>query len=163
MKNCQKGWLTMQIKGLPLALKVLGLHLYSKSPNEWQSALDKLKKDPNKKIYTVLKISYDGLEENEKQIFLDIACFFNGYQEYFVKRILLDAFGRYVDIGIAILLDKSLITLGASNTIDMHDLLQQMGQRIVHEESTSKPGKRSRLWLTEDIHHVLKYNTVSGN
>ncbi|PON87768.1 TIR-NBS-LRR-like protein [Trema orientale] len=146
-------------KGIPLALKVLGLHLYSKSINEWESAVDKLKKDPNKKIYDVLKISYDGLEENEQQIFLDIACFFKGYQENLVKKILLDVFGRYVDIGIAILLDRSLITLGTYNTtIEMHDLLQQMGRRIVHEES-NKPGKRSRLCLTEDIHQVLKHNT----
>ncbi|PON87769.1 TIR-NBS-LRR-like protein [Trema orientale] len=143
-------------KGIPLALKVLGSHLYSKSINEWESALDKLKKSPYTKIQKVLKISYDGLEEDEQQIFLDIVCFFKGQDENFVKRMLY-TFGRYVDIGIKILVDRCLITV-TNSSIQVHDLLQQMGQRIVLEES-KKPGERSRLWLTEDICHVLKHNT----
>ncbi|PON87771.1 TIR-NBS-LRR-like protein [Trema orientale] len=77
--------------------------------------------------------------------------------ENFVKR-LLDAFGLSPEIGIGILIDRSLITL-RNNIIQMHDLLEQMGQRIVHEESKSKPGERSRLWLKEDVIYVLRYNT----
>ena len=37
-------------KGLPLALKVLGAFLYSKSILEWKSELDKLKRIPNMEI-----------------------------------------------------------------------------------------------------------------
>ena len=148
-------------KGIPLALNILGGHLCSaKNTKEWESALDKLEKDPDKKIYTVLKISFDGLDEDEQQIFLDIACFFKGQPEKFVKRIL-SSFGRHVDIGIRTLIDKSLITLDRC-MIEMHDLLQQMGRRIVREEY-NKPGECSRLWWTKDVCHVLKYNTVSGN
>ncbi|PON33196.1 TIR-NBS-LRR-like protein [Parasponia andersonii] len=141
--------------GNPLALKVLGSHLYSKSINEWQSALDKLKKYPDMKIQKVLKISYDGLDENEQQMFLDIACFFKGQEEKFVKSIL-STFGRNEEIGVRILIDKSLITI-TDNIIQMHDLLQQMGRRIVQEES-NRLGERSRLWLTEDGLYVLKHN-----
>jgi hypothetical protein len=43
----------------------------------------------------------------------------------------------------------------------MHDLLQKMGQKIVHDES-EEPGGRSRLWHYKDVLHVLKNNTVSG-
>ena len=43
----------------------------------------------------------------------------------------------------------------------MHDLLQDMGKEIVRRESPKEPGGRSRLWLYEDVIHVLKNNSVS--
>ena len=45
----------------------------------------------------------------------------------------------------------------------MHDLIQQMGWRIVSRESPQERGRRSRLWLCKDVFHVLKKNTVSGS
>ncbi|KAL8251955.1 hypothetical protein R6Q59_035648 [Mikania micrantha] len=62
--------------GLPLALKVLGSSLYDNDENEWRSALDRLNENPEMEIIEKLKISYDGLKTLEKQLFLDIACFF---------------------------------------------------------------------------------------
>ncbi|XP_030969624.1 TMV resistance protein N-like [Quercus lobata] len=53
-------------KGLPLALKVLGSSLFAKRTNEWKSALDKLKKEPNKNILDILEISFDGLTNSQK-------------------------------------------------------------------------------------------------
>ena len=44
----------------------------------------------------------------------------------------------------------------------MHNLLGEMGRNIVHQESPDEPGKCSRLWLYEDVEHVLKNNTVRG-
>jgi hypothetical protein len=44
----------------------------------WKSARDLLKENPNAEILDKLKISFDGLEDLEKKLFLDIACFFNG-------------------------------------------------------------------------------------
>ncbi|XP_024025814.1 TMV resistance protein N [Morus notabilis] len=142
--------------GIPLALIILGRHLFSKNTKEWKSELDKLNKFPNKKVYNVLKVSYDGLDENAKNIFLDIAHFFKGMDQDFVKG-RLDANGLFADIGIRDLRDKSLLTIKHSK-IRMHDLLHQMGLEIVRLES-KEPGKRSRLCLTEDVSHVLRYNT----
>ena len=48
-------------KGLPLALKVLGASLFAKRTNEWKSALDKLKEEPERKILDILQIRFDGL------------------------------------------------------------------------------------------------------
>ncbi|XP_062083681.1 disease resistance protein RPV1-like [Humulus lupulus] len=46
--------------GMPLALKVLGSYLYSKSEEGWNSAINKLKVFPNRKIQNIiLRISYD--------------------------------------------------------------------------------------------------------
>ncbi|KAK3426930.1 hypothetical protein EUGRSUZ_F03254 [Eucalyptus grandis] len=75
-------------KGLPLALIVLGSFLRGRSISEWKSTLDKLKKIPHEEIHDVLKISFDGLEEQEKAIFLDIACFLRGKSTDYIKEFL---------------------------------------------------------------------------
>ena len=64
--------------GLPLALEVLGSYLFGREVQEWKSVLEKLKKIPNDRIQKKLKISFDGLDNLEKEIFLDISCFFIG-------------------------------------------------------------------------------------
>ncbi|MED6133128.1 hypothetical protein PIB30_025604 [Stylosanthes scabra] len=132
--------------GLPLALQVIGSNLYNRSINEWKSALDKYERIPNKEIHEILKVSYDGLEEDEKNIFLDIACFFNKYKLSYVKS-MLHARGFYPEHGIRVLVDKSLMSIDRNDCLRMHDLIQDMGREIVRQESTSEPGKRSRLWF----------------
>lgn len=73
--------------GNPLALKVLGSFFHCRRKEEWQSALIELKKVLNKEIHSVLKISYDGLNDNQKEIFFDISCFFKGKDKVRVQRI----------------------------------------------------------------------------
>uniref|UniRef100_A0A7N2LK38 ADP-ribosyl cyclase/cyclic ADP-ribose hydrolase n=1 Tax=Quercus lobata TaxID=97700 RepID=A0A7N2LK38_QUELO len=145
-------------KGLPLALKVLGSSLFAKRTNEWKSALDKLKKEPNKDILDILEISFDGLTNSQKGLFLDIACFFKGENKDSIRDIL-ESFGYYPDYNIGVLMDKSLITIDNERALWMHDLLQDMGQEIVLRESPKEPGGHSRLWIYEDVIHVLKNNT----
>ncbi|XP_058004508.1 disease resistance protein RUN1-like [Hevea brasiliensis] len=140
-------------QGVPLALKVLGCSLYGKGVKEWESELKKLDTIPNKEIQGILRRSYDGLEDNEKSIFLDIACFFKGENKDRVKNIL-DCCGFFAESGIRSLLDKSLVTI-SKEKLGMHDLLQQMGKDIVCKEN-KKPRKRSRLWNAEDIYYILK-------
>ncbi|KAJ8746837.1 hypothetical protein K2173_003843 [Erythroxylum novogranatense] len=140
--------------GLPLALDILGSFLCGRSINEWKNALDRLKEIPERKILDKLQISFDGLAEMEKKIFLDMACFFNGESFHTTKRILKTC-GLYPKIGIGVLLEKSLVNIDSVGKICMHDLLQEMGQEIVRRESHEDPGKRSRLWLHKDVYHVL--------
>ncbi|XP_059433985.1 disease resistance protein RUN1-like [Corylus avellana] len=149
-------------RGLPLALTVLGSDLHGRSINEWKSALDKYKRCPNKSIQEILIISYDGLDDNEKDIFLDIACFFKGKPADYVIKIL-DGCGFSSVIGIKVLMEKSLITIDKPNKFVMHDLLQEMGREIVRQESPEEPGERSRLWFHEDICHVLEEHTNFQN
>ncbi|KAL4616386.1 hypothetical protein ACB092_07G195700 [Castanea dentata] len=146
-------------KGLPLALVVLGSFLAGRTIDVWISALKSFKKIPKKEIVDILKVSYDGLEEMIKEIFLDIACFFNGEEKYRVMEILENC-GFDAGIGISVLMDKSLLTV-ESGKIWMHDLLQDMGREIIRQESPKEPGMRSRLWLHEDLLHVLTNNTAT--
>ncbi|XP_034677332.1 disease resistance protein RPV1-like isoform X3 [Vitis riparia] len=145
-------------QGLPLALKILRPMLFSMSKEESRNQLDKLKSTLNKKIEEVLRISYDGLDDKEKNIFLDIACFFKGEDKDYVIEIL-DGCGFFPLCGIRSLIDKCLISI-YRNTLKMHDLIQEMGMDIVRQQS-QELGKRSRLWLHEDISDVLKKNSGS--
>nr|KYP59349.1 TMV resistance protein N [Cajanus cajan] len=144
-------------KGVPLALKVLGANLRLRSKEAWECELRKLQRIPNMEIHNVLKLSYDGLDGTQKDIFLDIACFFKQHSRGFVTSVL-EAFDFYPESGIEVLLDKSLITISEYNEIEMHGLIQEMGWGIVQNESIQDIGRQSRLWNHEDVLDVLKYN-----
>ena len=44
--------------------------------------------------------------------------------------------------------------------LEMHDLLIKMGQDIIYLETGGQIGKQSRLWLIEDLLHVLENDMV---
>ncbi|XP_061990444.1 disease resistance protein RPV1-like isoform X2 [Rosa rugosa] len=140
--------------GLPLALTVLGSALCNENVELWEVALEGFK-SPN--IREVLQISYDSLDDTVKEFFLDIACFFKGeYTDHVIQT--LEAYHRKpAKYGINVLIDKALINT-SMGCIWMHDLLQEMGRDIVHQESPNIPRKRSRLWFHEDVYHVLTEN-----
>ncbi|TYI58456.1 hypothetical protein E1A91_D11G359900v1 [Gossypium mustelinum] len=147
--------------GLPLALEVLGSFLCDRDKTQWRSAIERLKRDSNKEIFDKLRISFEGLEEREKNIFLDIACFFNGENKDFVIKVL-DGCEFFPDIGIDVLVKKSLVKVDKHNkNLKMHDLLQEMGRTIVREKCIDEPGKCCRLWEERDVHHVLTKNTAT--
>lgn len=146
--------------GNPLAIRVLGSSLFHRSLEEWHDALEKLKHFPVKKISQALEISYHGLADNEKRMFLDIACFFQGMDKERVVEIL-DCFGFNPKDGMEALIEKSLITI-SNNKVLMNGLIQEMGQQVVRRDSVVDPGEQSRLWRHEDVIHVLRNNTVSG-
>ncbi|TYG47759.1 hypothetical protein ES288_D11G366700v1 [Gossypium darwinii] len=145
--------------GLPLTLEVLGSFLCGRNLAQWRSAIERLKRDSNKEILDTLRISFDGLEEREKNIFLDIACFFNGEKKDLVMKVL-DGCEFFSDIGIDVLIKKSLVKVDGDNQyLWMHALLQEMGRKIVEEKCVDEPRKRCRLWNERDVHHVLTKNT----
>ncbi|XP_065630768.1 disease resistance protein RUN1-like [Quercus suber] len=147
-------------KGIPLALAIIGADLYERDQMEWKSTLDKYERIPNKEIQKILQISYEGLDETEQVIFLDIACFFKGVCKNYVVDIL-NSCNLYPVIGIRRLIEKCLITVDRYDKLWMHDLVQQMGREIVRQESPQILGMRSRLWCYEDVVEVLTENKGS--
>ncbi|XP_011004853.1 PREDICTED: TMV resistance protein N-like isoform X2 [Populus euphratica] len=143
--------------GLPLALEVIGSFLHKRGLREWKSAIDRMNDIPDRKIIDVLRISFDGLHELEKKIFLDIACFLKGMKKDRITR-LLDSCGFHADIGMQALIEKSLIRV-SRDEIWMHNLLQKMGEEIVRCESPEEPGRRSRLCTYKDVCNALKDST----
>ncbi|KAL1146111.1 hypothetical protein V6Z11_A11G348900 [Gossypium hirsutum] len=80
--------------GLPLTLEVLGSFLYGRDLAHRRSAIGRLKQDSNKEILDTLRISFDGLEEKEKNIFLDIALMITNINLW--MHALLQDMGRKV-------------------------------------------------------------------
>ncbi|XP_030956520.1 TMV resistance protein N-like isoform X3 [Quercus lobata] len=145
-------------KGLPLVLKIIGADLYDKNLQCWKSALDKYKRIPNSDIQKVLKISYDGLDQIQQEIFLDIACFFKGFYKNLVVDILQSSNFHDPYYDIEKLIDKSLIVITKVDKLLMHDLIQQMGLEIARQESKVSK-KYRRLLCYEDASEVLNEDT----
>ncbi|KAJ8759316.1 hypothetical protein K2173_006836 [Erythroxylum novogranatense] len=144
-------------RGNPLAIKLLGSFVCGKGVELWKGALIKLSNCSNEKIHNVLKLSYDGLDREEKAIFLHIACFFKGENIDEAKEVF-NSCGLSADVGVSVLVDKSLVTISKyDDKLDMHDLLQEMGREIVRQESNDPRG-RSRLWDAEEIRRVFEEN-----
>ncbi|KAL3347756.1 hypothetical protein AABB24_021420 [Solanum stoloniferum] len=135
---------------LPLALKILGSSLYGLDKIEWKCTVDRLKDMPDH-VLAKLKISFDGLSPSDQRLFLDIGCFYRGKLRSYVEEIL-----ESCDIGstIRVLIEKSLLFVSPYDTIEMHDLIQEMSWHIVRLGDT----RRSRIWLPEDIEDLFTGN-----
>ncbi|KAM7478286.1 hypothetical protein LguiA_026499 [Lonicera macranthoides] len=157
--------LVQKCSGHPLAITVLGSSLYGRGALEWQMALKELEKayyDSQDDILERLrKVGYDLLGEEDKALFLDIACFFVGEDKEYITMIL-EGCGFYAEIGIQNLIYRSLLTVDEDNKVRMHQLLQEMGREIVRQESPEEPGNRSRLWRREDSFYVLSSGGTKG-
>ncbi|KAF5813868.1 putative TIR domain, P-loop containing nucleoside triphosphate hydrolase [Helianthus annuus] len=154
--ECTNGILDY-VNGHPLALKTIGSSLFNKTLHEWEREIDNLQHSSNALIliHQVLRVSYNGLDADQKNIFLDIACFFRGEKKDYVLKIL-DVCESSFSTNLRVLVDKSLISI-CGDRIQMHNLVQQMGRQIIREES-EEPAKQSRLWSPTDVLDVLKNN-----
>ncbi|KAH9327206.1 hypothetical protein KI387_007384, partial [Taxus chinensis] len=103
-----------ECKGLPLALQVLGGHR--------------------------LKISFDALDREEKEVFLDIACFFIGKPKDMAMKIW-ELSGWSVEHALETLKDKCLVVKYRSDNIweernlglRMHNHLRDLGRELADD------------------------------
>jgi len=147
--------------GLPLALEVLGSYLCDRTKEQWKSVFSKLKIIPNYEVLHNLRASFDGLhDDTEKEIFLDVCCFFIGKERGYVTQIL-NGCGLHADIGIRVLIERDLIKVEKNNKLEMHPLLRDMGREIIRQRWPVELENRSRLWFHDDVKEVLTNNTVS--
>lgn len=111
-------------------------------------------------------ISYDALCDEDKSLFLHVACFFDCELVDIVEGCLANSFSD-VTQGLHVLAEKSLLSMD-SGVIEMHKLLVQPGREIVRKQSVSEPGKRQFLYHAKDIGEALcddkaeSYNNVIG-
>ncbi|CAG7891512.1 unnamed protein product [Brassica rapa] len=151
--------------GLPLAMEVLGAFLYKRSVSEWKSTLKALKRIPDDNIQAKLQISFDALNALQKDIFLDISCFFIGMDKDYVDCIL-DGCELEPVAGLKVLKERCLITIH-DNRLMMHNLLRDMGRYIVQGTSKKHVKNRekwSRLWDRVHVIDVLEnYSGTDAN
>ncbi|XP_042480676.1 disease resistance protein L6-like [Macadamia integrifolia] len=116
--------------------------------------LKKLQKVLSNDVMGRLKVSYDALNDEEQQMFLDTACFFIGMDKDIACHIW-DGCGFFSQVGLDALCVKSLVTINETNELRMHDQLRDLGREIVRQENKDDPGKRSRLWFQEEVLDVI--------
>ncbi|XP_028754876.1 disease resistance protein RML1B-like [Neltuma alba] len=140
-------------QGNPLALIVLGCFLYGRGKEEWESALDKLNQTPHKNIVDVLKLSFDGLDNKQQNLFLYLAFLINArvYKSFDLIRQL---YGSSVHIEMSVLRERSLISVSQKEKIGMHDLVLQMGFEIARQQLFSSPKTPVRLWRHDEIEAI---------
>ncbi|KAG7584709.1 NB-ARC, partial [Arabidopsis thaliana x Arabidopsis arenosa] len=141
---------------LPLALRVVGLSLRGKNEDEWEDVISRLETILDRDIEDVLRVGYDGLDENEQTLFLHIAVFFNNEDGDIVKAMFDDG-NLDVKRGLKILVNRSLINnCSLTGNIVMHKLLQQVARQAIHKQ---EPCKRQILMDPHEICDVLENET----
>jgi hypothetical protein len=167
-------------QGLPLSLEITGSWLCTKKTSrEWKESLFRLKNaEPfgggridNDKLWGQLRICYDDLANEEREMFLDIACFFSEYNSKFEgiwlwprqdgitiqKALQIWAVSSQHSPMICLqnLMDRSLVKVNDKGNLVMHDQLRDMGRQIVREASHYECRKQSRIWDKEEAKMVL--------
>uniref|UniRef100_A0A1J3IXV6 ADP-ribosyl cyclase/cyclic ADP-ribose hydrolase n=3 Tax=Noccaea caerulescens TaxID=107243 RepID=A0A1J3IXV6_NOCCA len=156
--SIRAAWLA---QGLPAAIEAYGLYFRGMtSLKDWDDALCRFMRTPNRNVMEILKISYNGLEEADKIVFLHIACLFNG-EPLQRATTLLDDGELQGCLGVKILAERSLIEITADGYIKMHSLVDQTAKVIVNQESVQRAGRRRVMWDPYAIYKVLERDTTN--
>ncbi|XP_039155986.1 disease resistance protein RPV1-like [Eucalyptus grandis] len=147
--------------GLPLALKVVGSFLCGKPSILWQETIAKMQNMPQNDVSKKLMMSYEALEEDQRKMFLDIACFLIG-SDARIACYMWDACGFFVRGGIEALRSLLFISIGDNHEFRMYDQMRDLGREIVRAENYHKPHQRSRLWDYEEALEVLESKKGMG-
>ncbi|CAF2247679.1 unnamed protein product [Brassica napus] len=139
--------------GNPFALSCYGNELKGMKLSEMETTFLELKRRTTYKIHDLFKSSYDTLNDKEKNIFLDIACFFNGENVDYVMQ-LLEGCGFLPHVGIDVLVEKSLVTI-SDKRVKMHRIIQDFGREIINGEAVEMEQRR-RLWEPSTIKFLLE-------
>nr|VDC81383.1 unnamed protein product [Brassica rapa] len=155
-------WEVTRLAGdLPLGLSVMGSYLRGMSRDGWIKALPWLTRTLDREIESTLRFSYDALGDNERTLFLYLACFFAGFKVDRFKRCFANS-SLEVDHGLDVLVQKSLIYIEYTR-VQMHRLLKQMGREIVKKQSMENPENPQFLMDTKEIFDALDEDTGTGN
>ncbi|GLJ27313.1 hypothetical protein SUGI_0536060 [Cryptomeria japonica] len=145
--------------GLPLSLKVFGGQLYGNlSKDSWEIQLQKFSRIVPEDIKSRLKISYDALDDEEQEIFLDVACFFIGERNDLAIEVW-NGSGWSGSNSLERLRNKCLVEIDERNYISMHDHLRDLGKEIANRQSPY------RLWSPQQnikIHDIQNGIGIGG-
>ena len=157
---CKLAWEVMALAGnLPLGLKVLGSALRGMSKPEWERTLPRLKYCLDGEIKSIIKFSFDALCDEDKDLFLYIACFFNGIKLHKVDGVLAK---KFLDVrqSLHVLVEKSLISINQSGLIETHTVLKQFGRETSRKQFVHGFAKPQFLVDARDICEVLNDDTI---
>ncbi|KAK3419269.1 hypothetical protein EUGRSUZ_J01295 [Eucalyptus grandis] len=139
---------------LPLALEIVGSFLAGKDRKFWETTLEKLEIIPDENVEEKLNISINALQPHAKEIFLDICCFFIGFDVKIVSHMWKSC-GFLPDYYLDVLQQMSLIKITNCDRLWMHDLLRDIGRHFICRIGTFRPKKQSRVWDHEQANGIL--------
>ncbi|KAK3438002.1 hypothetical protein EUGRSUZ_C02644 [Eucalyptus grandis] len=124
---------------LPLAVEVVGSFLRGKSIREWEKMENSMKaclmssQKTAVGLQELLGICYGELDHQQKDIFLDIACFMSGVDARIASYMWPNC---YPSSGCILM---PLAKIGENNKLQMHRLLRCLGKRIFEQEGSRDP------------------------
>ncbi|KAG0592069.1 hypothetical protein KC19_1G222500 [Ceratodon purpureus] len=162
-KSEKQGW-----HYLPLAVKVLGMHLGSlgSDPKQWLESLPRVRdfdlhSSEENPVYGVIRLNYDRLTPMEQVLFMDIVCYHPDYRPWNdVDLLLREWLGlvhrkKWEEIGVQLrrLKDKGLledvdVTTGK---FGMHDLYREFAKLEV-QGKLKGGGFQSRRFVYANVH-----------
>ncbi len=150
-------------EGLPLSLKILGSFLCNiKELEIWEGALSKLKSgqsftggNDNEELWSKLRISYDHLDKEHQNMFLDIACFLGGLKISTICRVCSGDY-LYPKFTLQNLQHRSLIQWVEGGILYIHEQLRDMGQNIAME----LPTMNRFIWKSKKPNFILQKHEV---
>ncbi|CAI0539472.1 unnamed protein product [Linum tenue] len=145
--------------GVSLVLKVVGSSLLKEGKPLWEYKLAQLEKIPHEEIIQTLKTSYEPLENEAHQVFLDVACFYIGVTKEVDSYMWSDP-GLHPGKNITPLFQRSLIKIGDDDKFQMDDQLEIWGGAIVREENIEQPWMKSRIWDEKEALDLLPNKKV---
>ncbi|KAL3746404.1 hypothetical protein ACJRO7_015373 [Eucalyptus globulus] len=124
---------------LPLAVEVVGSFLRGKSIQEWEMMEKSMKarlmssQKTTVGLQELLDICNGELDHQQKDIFLDIACFISGVDARIASYMWPNC---YPSSGCILM---PLAKIGENNELQMHRLLRRLGKRIFEQEGSGDP------------------------
>ncbi|XP_048141205.1 disease resistance protein L6-like [Rhodamnia argentea] len=147
----------LSVGKLPLTLEVVGSLFANTVRSEWDETFEDLKQTPYKDVRQSLMISINKLDEIEKAIFIDIACFCIGEDKTYADYMWRSS-GYSPHGAIDVLLLMSLIKINEHNRFWMHDEVRDLGRYIVKRDNVEDAGKRTWVWIDENTLDMLRSN-----
>ncbi|XP_059063299.1 disease resistance protein L6 [Cryptomeria japonica] len=135
---------------------VVGRHVHGRPLSFWRSALIEANKTLPRDVKQRLKISFDASSGEEKQLFMDIACFFIGKPKSIAERVW-EGSGWNAQYALETLEDKCLVeeteilslNVHEEFVFRMHDHLRDLGREMALE---LRPPHR--LWDPRDLKYL---------
>ncbi|XP_039165607.1 disease resistance protein RPV1 [Eucalyptus grandis] len=124
---------------LPLAVEVIGSFLRGKSIQEWKKMEKSMKECMMSSEKTtvgledILDIRYKEIDQQQKDLFLDIACFISGVDARIASYMWPNC---YPSSGCILM---PLAKIGENNELQMHRLLRRLGKRMSEQEGSGDP------------------------
>ncbi|GLJ23075.1 hypothetical protein SUGI_0435540 [Cryptomeria japonica] len=154
-------------QGLPLSIQVLGCHVSHGIKNGSMLELENVRKTLD--IKGLLQLCYDTLEEEEKEIFLDIACLFIEKSVKIAKR-LWKAKGWNAERALQTLENKCFVDVvpqgfdeePPADVFRMHHELRQLGTEMARERQIRRPWRQNdKLLVLNNFKKVLQIKDES--